>query len=183
MIFTPTPLAGAFIITPDLIEDERGFFARTFCRREFEEHGLNPDIIQCNISFNKRKGTVRGMHYQATPHAEVKLVRCSAGTIYDVIVDLRLTSSTFKQWFAVELSSDNRKLLYIPEGFAHGYQTRTDNTEVIYHHSAFYNPESARGLKFDDPAIGIIWPLPVSMISPRDQSYPLIDNHFKGIEV
>ena len=183
MIFTPTPLTGAFVITPDLIEDERGFFARTFCRREFAEHGLNPNLVQCNISFNKTKGTLRGMHYQAAPHAEVKLVRCSAGSIYDVIIDLRMDSSTFKQWFAVELSADNRKLLYIPEGFAHGFQTRTDNTEVIYHHSAFYNPESARGLKFDDPAIGIIWPLPVSMISPRDQSYPLIDKHFKGIEV
>ena len=182
MIFTKTPLAGAFIITPERIEDERGFFARTFCRREFEAHGLNPDIIQCNISFNNKKGTLRGMHYQAKPHAEVKLVRCSAGSIYDVIIDLRLDSSTFKKWFAVELSADNRKLLYIPEGFAHGFQTRTDNTEVIYHHSAFYNPDAARGLRFDDPALSIIWPLPVGMVSPRDQNYGLIDANFKGVE-
>lgn len=182
MKFTEIRLKGAFIIAPDLIEDERGFFARTFCRQEFEEHGLNPDIIQCNISFNKKKGTLRGMHYQAKPHTEVKLVRCSAGAIYDVIIDLRMDSSTFKQWFAVELSADNRKLLYIPEGFAHGFQTLTDNTEVIYHHSAFYNPDSARGLRFDDPAIGIIWPLPVSMVCSRDQSYSLIDTSFKGVE-
>ena len=182
MIFTKTPLAGAFIITPERIEDERGFFARTFCRREFEAHGLNPDIIQCNISFNNKKGTLRGMHYQAKPHAEVKLVRCSAGSIYDVIIDLRLDSSTFKKWFAVELSADNRKLLYIPEGFAHGFQTRTDNTEVIYHHSAFYNPDAARGLRFDDPALSIIWPLPVSMVCSRDQNYDLIDTSFRGVE-
>lgn len=182
MIFTPTSLAGAYLITPDFIEDERGFFARTFCRREFEDHGLNPDIVQCNLSFNKTKGTLRGMHYQAAPHAEVKLVRCTAGAIYDVIIDLRPESPTFKQWFGAELSAENHKSLYIPEGFAHGYQTSTDNTEVIYHHSAFYNPDSARGLRFDDPALGIIWPLPVDMVSPKDQSHSLIDTNVKGVE-
>jgi len=182
MKFTETKLRGAFIITPDLIEDDRGFFARTFCRSEFEEHRLNSDIVQCNISFNKNKGTLRGMHYQAKPHAEVKLVRCSAGAIYDVIVDLRPESSTFKQWFAMELSAENYKMLYIPEGFAHGFQTLTGTAEIIYHHSEFYSPDSARGLRFDDPALGIAWPLPVSMVSIRDQSYPIIDKHFKGIE-
>jgi dTDP-4-dehydrorhamnose 3,5-epimerase len=182
MIFTETKLNGAYIITPDLIADERGFFARTFCRHEFEDHGLNPDIVQCNISFNKTKGTLRGMHYQAKPQAEVKLVRCSAGAIYDVIIDLRLDSPTFKHWFAMELSADNRKLLYIPEQFAHGFQTLTENTEVIYHHSAFHNPESERGLRFNDSAVKIVWPLPVRVISTKDQNYALIDTNFKGIE-
>lgn len=182
MKFAETKLKGAFIIAPDLIEDERGFFARTFCRREFEAHGLNPSVVQTNISFNKTKGTLRGMHYQAAPHAEVKLVRCTAGAIYDVIIDLRPESPTFKQWFGAELSAENHKSLYIPEGFAHGFQTSTDNTEVIYHHSAFYNPDWARGLRFDDPALGIIWPLPVSMVCSRDQNYDLIDTSFKGVE-
>lgn len=182
MKFIETKLQGAFIITPDFIEDERGFFARTFCRREFEEHGLNPDIVQCNISFNKTKGTLRGMHYQTKPHAEVKLVRCTAGTIYDVIIDLRPESSTFKQWFSVELSAENRKLLYIPEGFAHGFQTLTDRTELFYQHSAFHKQEHQRGVRYNDPAFIIPWSLPVCVISDRDQSFAFIDNNFKGIE-
>jgi dTDP-4-dehydrorhamnose 3,5-epimerase len=183
MKFTETKLNGAFIITPDIIKDERGFFARTFCRRDFEDHGLNPNIVQCNISFNKTKGTLRGMHYRARSHAEVKLVRCTAGDIYDVIIDLRPESPTFKQWFAVELSADNRKLLYIPEGFAHGFQTLAENTELIYHHSAFHNPDHERGLRFDDPLLAINWPLPVGMISPKDQRYPLSDINFTGIKI
>ena len=183
MTFVETKLQGAFIITPDLIEDERGFFARTFCRREFESQGLDPNIVQCNISFNKTKGTLRGMHYQARPHSEAKLVRCTAGDIYDVIIDLRPESPTFKQWFAAELSAENRRLLYIPKGFAHGFQTLAHNTELIYHHSAFHSPDYARGLRFDDPALNIAWPLPVIMVTPKDRSYPLVENNFKGIKI
>jgi dTDP-4-dehydrorhamnose 3,5-epimerase len=182
MKFIETKLKEAFIITPDLTYDERGFFARTFCRHEFEDQNLNPNIVQCNTSFNKAKGTLRGMHYQAKPHAEVKLVRCTAGAIYDVIIDLRPESPTFIQWLAVELSATNHKILYIPEGFAHGFQTLTDSTELVYQHSAFHSPEHERGLRFDDPVLNIAWPLGVSMISSKDQSYTLVDNHFKGIE-
>ena len=182
MKFIGAKLQGAFIITPDFIEDERGFFTRTFCRREFEKQGLNPNLVQCNISFNKKKGTLRGMHYQIAPSAEAKLVRCAAGRIYDVIIDLRPESPTFRQWLAEVLSADDHRMLYIPEGFAHGFQTLTDNTELIYQHSAFYSPEDARGLRFDDPVLGIAWPLPVSIISPRDQSYDLIDANLKGTE-
>jgi dTDP-4-dehydrorhamnose 3,5-epimerase len=182
MKFSETKLKGAFIVTPDLIEDERGFFARAFCGREFEERGLNTNIAQCNISFNKTKGTLRGMHYQAKPHTEVKLVRCTAGAIYDVIIDLRRESPTLRQWSGVELSAESHRLLYIPEGFAHGFQTLTDNAELIYQHSAFHSPEYAQGFKFDDPFFAINWPLPVGMISAKDLSYPLIDINFKGIE-
>jgi dTDP-4-dehydrorhamnose 3,5-epimerase len=172
MKFIETRLKGAFVITPDLIEDERGFFARTFCRREFEERALNPDLVQCSISFNKKKNTLRGMHYQAKPHAEVKLVRCTMGIIYDVIVDLRPESITFKKWFTIDLSQKNSKMLYVPEGFAHGFQTLTDNSEIFYQMSEFHHPESARGIRWDDPAFGIEWPLPVSIISKKDSSYP-----------
>ena len=172
MKFLESKLRGAFIITPDLIEDDRGFFARTFCRREFEEQGLNPNLVQCNISFNKTKGTLRGMHYQAAPHAEIKLVRCTAGAIFDVIVDLRPESPTFRQWFAAELSEKNHQLLYIPEGVAHGYQTMEPQTEVFYQVSAFYHPASERGIRWNDPAFGILWPFPASVVSPKDSSYP-----------
>jgi dTDP-4-dehydrorhamnose 3,5-epimerase len=171
MKFTETKLKGSFIITPDLIEDERGSFARNFCRHEFEDHGLNPNLVQCNISFNKHKGTLRGMHYQANPHAEVKLVRCTAGAIYDVIIDLRPESPTFRQWFAIELSGKNHQLLYVPEGFAHGYQTLEAQTEVFYQVSAFYHPASERGIRWNDPAFGIEWPLAVKSISSKDKSY------------
>jgi dTDP-4-dehydrorhamnose 3,5-epimerase len=183
MIFTPTPLKGAFIITPDLIEDERGFFSRVFCRREFEANGLNPNLVQCNISFNKQKGTLRGMHYQLPPHAETKLVRCTAGAIYDVIIDIRPGSPVFRQWFATELTSTNRHILYVPEGFAHGFQTLADNTEVYYQHSAFFSPGHQRGLRFDDPAFKIAWPLAVSAISDRDGNHALIDEHFAGMRL
>jgi dTDP-4-dehydrorhamnose 3,5-epimerase len=172
MKFTETKLRGAFIITPDLIEDERGFFTRAFCRREFEEHGLNSNLVQCNISFNKTKGTLRGMHYQIAPSAEAKLVRCTAGAICDVIVDLRDGSPTFRQWFAAELSEANHQILYVPEGFAHGYQTLEPLSEVFYQVSAFYNPASELGVRWNDPAFGIEWPLPVSSISKKDESHP-----------
>jgi dTDP-4-dehydrorhamnose 3,5-epimerase len=172
MRFIETKLKGAFIITPDLIQDERGFFARTFCRREFEEHGLNSSLVQCNLSFNKKKGTLRGMHYQVAPHAEVKLVRCTTGAIYDVIVDLRPKSPTFRQWFATELFENNHQMLYVPEGFAHGYQTLEVQTEVFYQVSSVYHPASERGVRWNDPAFGIEWPLPASVVSTKDESYP-----------
>ncbi|HMG74741.1 MAG TPA: dTDP-4-dehydrorhamnose 3,5-epimerase [Pyrinomonadaceae bacterium] len=171
MIFTETALKGAFIIEPELIEDERGFFARTWTDKEFGGHGLNPRIAQGSIAFNKRRGTIRGMHYQIPPHAEAKLVRCTAGAIYDIIIDLREDSSSRYQWLAVELTAKNRLMIYIPEGFAHGYQTLEDSTEVLYQISNYYHPESARGFRFDDPGFVVKWPLPVSVISERDRSY------------
>jgi dTDP-4-dehydrorhamnose 3,5-epimerase len=172
MIFTETKLQGAFIIDVDRIEDERGFFARTWCQREFEAHGLCTQLVQCNISFNKHKGTLRGMHYQAAPHAEAKLVRCTSGTIYDVIIDLRPDSPTFKRWVAVELRADNRRMLFIPEGFAHGFQTLAHDTEVFYQMSQFYVPEYARGVRWDDPAFGVSWPAEKRIISERDRGFP-----------
>lgn len=172
MIFIKTNLEGVYIITPDFIEDERGFFARTFCRREFEANGLNPNLVQCNISFNKQKGTLRGMHYQIAPHTEAKLVRCTKGAIYDVIIDLRAESPTFRQWIAVELTAENHHQLYVPEGFAHGYQTLLPETEVCYQVSEFYNPQSERGVRWNDPAFAISWPLPVAAVSFKDATHP-----------
>ena len=171
MKFLPTELAGAYIIDIEPMADERGFFARTWCRLEFEKHGLNPGLAQCSISFNKKRGTLRGMHYQAKPHEESKVVRCTRGAIYDVIVDLRPESSTFKKWTAVELSAENRRMLYIPPGFAHGFQSLADDTEVFYQISEFYHPESARGLRWDDPAFGIQWPPAERTITDKDRQY------------
>jgi len=172
MIFIETKLKGAFIIEPEPLEDERGFLARTFDQKELEAHGLNPRVVQCNISFNKKKGILRGMHYQIAPYEEAKLVRCTRGAIYDVIIDLRPESPTFKQWIAVELTAENRRMLYVPEGFAHGFQTLEDNTEVFYQMSEFYHPECARGVRWDDPVFGIEWPDDERIISARDQQYP-----------
>jgi dTDP-4-dehydrorhamnose 3,5-epimerase len=172
MIFTETKLQGVFIIDIDRIEDERGFFARTWCQREFEAHGLCTLLAQCNISFNKHKGTLRGMHYQAAPYEEAKLVRCTMGALYDVIIDLRPQSPTFRQWLAVELTAGNRRMLFIPKGFAHGFQTLTDDTEVFYQMSQFYAPEYARGLRWDDPAFRVSWPAEKRIISERDRSFP-----------
>jgi len=160
------------VIEPEMHEDHRGFFARTFCRREFEANGLNPDVVQCNISFNRRKGSLRGMHFQASPYSEAKLVRCTAGSIYDVIIDLRPSSSAFKKHIGVELSARNRKMLYIPEGFAHGFQTLEDDTEVFYQMSQFYSAEHSRGVRWDDPAFGISWPPGDRIIIERDRTYP-----------
>ena len=171
MIFSETKLKGAFIIEPERLEDERGFFARTFCRNEFEAHGLNPRLVQCSVSFNKKKGTLRGMHYQIAPHQEVKLVRCTMEAIYDVILDLRPESSTFKQWVAVELTAKNRRMLYIPEGFAHGFQTLHDDSEVFYQISEVYHPEFGRGIRWNDTAFGIKWPDGERIISARDSLY------------
>src|SRR5919199_3217742 len=148
MIFTETKLKGAFLIEPEPRADERGFFARTWCQREFEAHGLRTRWVQCNISFNKKKGTLRGMHYQLAPYAEAKLVRCTRGAIYDVIIDLRYDSPTFKQWQALNLTADNRQMLFIPEGFAHGFQTLDDDTEVFYQMSEFYAPDCAKGVRW-----------------------------------
>jgi dTDP-4-dehydrorhamnose 3,5-epimerase len=171
VIFRETTLAGAFVIEPEKREDERGFFARTFCRQEFLAHGLNPEIAQCNVSFNKRKGTLRGMHYQAPPFAEAKLVRCTAGAIFDVIIDLRKSSETFGRHFAVELCASSGKMLYIPEGFAHGFQTLLDDTEVFYQMSQPYAPQCARGVRWNDPFFGIEWPSAERTIVERDRNY------------
>jgi dTDP-4-dehydrorhamnose 3,5-epimerase len=171
VIFIETKLKGSFIIDPERNEDERGFFARTWCQREFAEHGLNPNLAQCNISFSRKRGTLRGMHYQVAPHEEAKLVRCTAGAVYDVIIDLRKNSPTFMQWIATELTAVNRRMIYIPERFAHGFQTLEDNTEVAYQMSEYFAPECARGIRWDDPAFGIDWPRADRVISPKDKSY------------
>lgn len=175
MIFTETQLKGAFIIDVELLADQRGAFARTFCAKEFEQHGLKPTIAQCNLSFNYKTGTIRGMHYQVPPAAETKLVRCTKGAIYDVIVDLRPDSPTYRQHIGVELTADNRRVLYVPELFAHGYQALTDGAEVVYQVGEFYTPGYERGLRYDDPAFGISWPLPVTVISEKDASWPLFE--------
>lgn len=173
MIFTETRLKGAYLIDIESSDDERGYFARTFCRKEFEEHGLNSSVAQCNISYNRNKGTLRGMHYQAAPFAEAKLVTCLAGSIYDVIIDLRADSTTYCQWFAVELSGHGRRsMLYIPEGFAHGFLTLEDHAEVFYQMSELYAPESSRGIRWDDPAFAVRWPVAPRMLSERDKTYP-----------
>jgi len=165
MKFIETKLKGAYIIEPELLEDQRGFFARTFCQREFETHGLNPKLVQCSIAYNRRKGTLRGMHYQVAPMEEAKLVRCTQGAIYDVIIDLRPDSPTYREWVSVELNANNRRMLYVPEGFAHGYQTLVDNTEVLYQMSEFYSPEDARIVGWNDPMFGIEWPVSVIIFS------------------
>ncbi len=160
------------MIQPEKHEDERGYFARTFCRREFESHGLNPQFVQCNVSFNKRKGTLRGMHFQAPPYEEAKLLRCTRGAIFDVIIDLRCNSSSFKRHFAVVLSAENSTMLYIPEQFAHGFQTLENDTEVFYQMSQLYAPEYGRGVRWNDPAFGIQWPPDERVINERDRNYP-----------
>lgn len=172
MIFAATAVSGVYVISPEPHEDARGFFARTYCEREFAAHGLNPRVVQCDISFSKQRGTLRGLHYQLAPHAEAKLVRCTAGALYDVTVDLRLESPTFARHVAVELTAQNRKMLYIPEGCAHGSQTLVDDTEVFYQMSAGYMPESARGVRYNDPAFGIAWPIAPPVILARDATYP-----------
>jgi dTDP-4-dehydrorhamnose 3,5-epimerase len=172
MTFHETRLPGVFEIRLEPNSDERGFFARSWCQKEVEAHGLNPKVVQCNVSYNAHKGTMRGLHYQAAPHAEAKLVRCTMGAIYDVVVDLRPQSPTFKEWIGVTLSATNRHMLYIPEGFAHGFLTLEDQTEVFYQMSEFYHPESARGVRWDDPAFKIVWPAKVEVISERDRTYP-----------
>ena len=172
MLFTETKLKGAFIIEPERLVDERGFFARTWCHREFAARGLNPRLVQMSIVFSKKKGTLRGMHYQVAPYEEVKIARCTRGAIYDVIIDLRPESPTFKESVGVILSAENRTMLYVPERFAQGYQTLEDDTEVLYQMSEFYVPECARGVRWNDSAFAIEWPPAERIIVERDQNYP-----------
>ena len=182
MKFSPTKLPDVWIVDLEKREDERGFFARSWCQREFEQYGLNPRLVQCSISFNRKKGTLRGMHYQIAPHEETKLVRCTRGAIYDVAVDLRPNSPAYKQWTAVELSSDNERMLYIPEGCGHGFQTLADDAEVFYQISEFYFPELSRGVLYSDPALAIPWPVANPILSERDRAFPclgetILSNH------
>lgn len=173
MIFTELAVAGAFAIDLEKREDARGYFARAWCAREFEENGLNPELVQVNLSFNDEVGTLRGMHFQRAPHEEAKSVRCTRGAIYDVVLDLRPESPTYKDWAAVELSADNRRMLYVPEGCGHGYQTLTPETETLYQVSAFYAPDSEGGVRWNDPAFGIDWPdTPRRILSEKDASWP-----------
>jgi dTDP-4-dehydrorhamnose 3,5-epimerase len=172
MIFTETPLKGAFVIDLEPRGDERGFFARAFCMNEFAEHGLANRVAQANLSHNPRRGTLRGMHYQVPPHAEVKLVRCTRGAIWDAIIDLRKDSPTYLQWFGVELSADNRRTFYVPQGFAHGYQSLTDDSEVFYMVTEFYAPGSEHGIRWNDPRFAIPWPVPDPVLSPKDAAHP-----------
>ena len=172
MIFTKTELEGAWLLDLQKLTDQRGFFARSFCQHEFTEHGMNPQVVQCNVSYNIKKGTLRGMHFQASPFQEAKLVQCTQGAIHDVIVDLRPESPTFKKHLSVELSAREYRMLYIPEGFAHGFLTLEDHTNVFYLMSEFYAPEAARGFRWNDPAFDIAWPTKVEVISDRDAGYP-----------
>jgi len=180
MKFHRTELAGAFVVEPERLEDERGVFARTWCEREFAAQGLASAFVQCSISYNRARGTVRGMHYQAAPDQEAKLVRCTRGAIHDVAVDIRRDSPTFARHVAVELSAANRLMLYVPEGFAHGFQTLQDDTEVLYQMSRHHAPPSARGFRWNDPVFAIRFPLEVAVIAPRDRDYPDFDATGEG---
>ena len=175
MIFTETPLKGAFVVELKHIGDERGFFARAFCAKEFEDHGLKPSVAQINLSYNEKKGTMRGLHYQTQPATEAKFMRCITGAIYDVIVDLRPDSPTYRQHFGIELSAENRKAIYVPEMFAHGYLALTDGAQAYYSASEFYTPGVEQGLRYDDPALAINWPAPVQNVSEKDMQWPLLD--------
>lgn len=181
MIFTPTKLKGSYVIDINPLTDERGWFARYYCKNDFKEIGHTQEWVQLNHSSTNKKGTVRGMHFQLLPFREIKMVKCIRGSIYDVIVDIRKESSTFLQWVSVELSSENKKMLYIPEGFAHGFQCLEDHCELIYHHSEFHTPNAESGIRYDDPKINITWPLSVSMISSRDKNHLYLEDNFKGI--
>jgi len=181
MIFSPTPLSGSFSIDLNPFSDERGWFARYFCKNEFKEIGHDAEWVQMNHSFTKQVGSVRGMHYQEGEYKEIKLVRCIAGKVYDVIIDIRKDSPTFLKWFGIELSAENKKMLYIPAGFAHGFQCLSDNCELLYHHSAFYTPGRETGISYNDPSVNIEWPIEITVISERDKNHPFITNNFKGI--
>lgn len=181
MIFNPLNLTGAFTIDVEPFQDNRGFFTRTFCEKEFAAHGLQQHFVQANHSGTHGRGVIRGMHFQHAPHGEVKLVKCVQGAIFDVIVDVRAGSPTFLQWYGAELTAENKRMMYVPQGFAHGFQTLTDYSEITYMVSAFYNKESEGGVKFDDPAAGIVWPLPVSLVSDKDMKIPLVTESFTGV--
>ena len=180
MKFIPTILNGSFTIQLDPINDERGWFARYFCKKEFSTIGHNKEWVQMNHSFSLKKGTLRGMHFQKPPHSEVKLVRCIQGSVFDVIIDLRKDSPTFLKWFGTELSAENKLMMYIPEGFAHGFQTLEDNSGLLYMHTAYYSPEAEDGLRYNDPQVNISWPLEISEISMRDNSHDLLEK-FNGL--
>ncbi|MBN1381287.1 MAG: dTDP-4-dehydrorhamnose 3,5-epimerase [Deltaproteobacteria bacterium] len=182
MRFIETPLSGAYIVECDLFIDERGVFARTFCAKEFAQIGFDGHIVQINYSQTGKRGIIRGMHYQLPPVCEAKIVRCVQGKVFDVMVDIRTGSSTFNHWYGVELSSDNMLAAFVPKGFAHGYQALTDNAALIYFISAFYSPAHEKGLRYDDPALAITWPMPANAVSDKDRSHALIDEKFKGIE-
>ncbi len=177
MKFRKTPLDGVIVIDLDRHEDDRGFFARSFCENEFSAQGIASRFVQCNVSFNKRKGTLRGMHFQAAPHEEDKLVRCTMGAVHDIVVDIRRGSPTYLKNFAIELSASNRTALFIPQGFAHGFQSLQDESEVLYQMSQFFHPGSARGLRWDDPALRLDWPLCDPILSEKDRGYPLLDGN------
>lgn len=181
MRFEPTPLAGAYVIHPKPMVDERGQFSRVFCADEFSKRGLNPSVAQTNISYSRKRGTLRGLHFQVAPHREVKLVLCLRGAIYDVIVDLRKGSPTWRQWFGIELCDVKRSVLYVPEGFAHGFVTLSDDTELLYKMSTPYVPEAAQGVRFDDPALGITWPILPEVISERDAALSWVESFPDGI--
>jgi dTDP-4-dehydrorhamnose 3,5-epimerase len=182
MIFTETQLRGAYVIELERREDERGYFARAFCQHEFEEHGLKSVIAQTNVAFNAKKGTLRGMHFQFPPAAETKLVRCTRGAILDIIVDLRPESSTYLEHVAVTLDADSGRALYVPERFAHGYQVLVDDTETSYQVGEFYTPDTEGGLRYDDPRLGLEWPLPVSVMSAKDRVWPLLEDNEPEIQ-
>lgn len=183
MKFTATKLDGSYIISLTPFQDDRGWFARTYCKNEFAAIGHTKEWVQMNHSVTYLRGSIRGMHFQYPPVTEIKMVRCIAGAVYDVIIDLREGSPTFLQWVGAELSATNRQMLYIPDGFAHGFQTLTENCELIYHHSSFYTPGSEGGIRYNDPRVGINWPLPAAGLSERDQQHPLLDNTFTGIKL
>jgi len=183
MKYIETPLKGAYIIELEPFRDSRGLFARTFCKNEFLKIGHNKEFVQFNHSVTLNKGTIRGMHYQVPPSAEIKLIRCIRGSVNDVIVDIRYGSPTFLKYFGLELNEENMKMIYIPEGFAHGFQTLKDNTQLIYHHTQYYNPEDERAIRYNDPLIKISWLLEPVNLTEKDKNHPLIDNNFKGIKI
>ena len=181
MKFLQTPLKDSYVVSLSAFSDDRGWFARTYCENEFIENGLEVKWVQMNHSYTAKKGTIRGMHFQLPPYREIKMVRCVRGKVFDVIIDIRGDSATFLQWYGVELTPDAMNMIYIPEGFAHGFQTLTDDSELIYHHSAFYTPGAEGGIRFDDPAVSIEWPVSVTSVSDRDLSHPMLTENFKGI--
>lgn len=181
MIFKKTKLEGVFVVSLEPLIDKRGFFARTYCKKEFDKINHKGEFVQINHSYNKIKGTIRGMHFQSPPFQEVKLIRCISGSVFDVIVDLRQKSPTFLQYFSIKLSAENKKMIYVPKNFAHGFQTLSDNSELIYHHTEFYNPKTDSGIRFDDPKLNINWPLEPKMISEKDCSYKFMETNFKGL--
>jgi len=181
MIFNSTSLAGSYIIDLELRSDDRGWFSRYYCKDEFKKIGHTKEWVQMNHSVTNKKGSIRGMHFQLQPYKEIKMLRCINGSVYDVIIDIRKGSDTFLQWIGVELSAENKKMVYIPEGFAHGFQCLEDNCELLYHHSEFYKPGAESGIKYDDPLVNIKWPLPLTVISPRDEQHAYLDENFKGI--